>query len=154
MTDTIALLKSRRSVPPVGLAGPGPDAEELEILLRIAARVPDHGKLAPWRFIVFEGDARLKAGEFIARVFAQDHPEATPDQLAVERMRLANAPLVVGVVSRAAPHVKIPIWEQQLSAGAACMNLLVAAQAMGVRRLLADAVARLRPSCAGRAGPA
>ena len=93
--------------------------------------MPDHGKLTPWRFIVFEGEARLTAGEKIAAVFAADRAEATPDQIDFERKRLARAPLVVAVVSRAGPHVKIPEWEQQLSAGAAAMNLVLAAHAMG-----------------------
>ncbi len=131
MTDTIELLKTRRSVPPLALEGPGPDAAQIETLLRLGARVPDHGKLAPWRFIVFEGAARDRAGEIIAGVFATDNPGADADRLAQERKRLSLAPLVVGVVSRAASHVKIPDWEQVLSAGAACMNLVVAANAMG-----------------------
>jgi nitroreductase len=131
MPDALELLKTRRSVKPMELGGPGPNASEIETLLTIATRVPDHGKLTPWRFIVFEGDARLKAGETIASVFRADHPEATPDQLAFERQRLARAPLVIAIVSRAAPHVKIPEWEQQLSAGAAAMNLVTAAHAMG-----------------------
>ncbi len=131
MTTTIDMLNSRRSVPPVALDGPGPDATALKNLLRIAARVPDHGKLAPWRFIVFEGEARQKAGDIIARVFAADNPDASADRIDQERKRLALAPLVIGVVSRAAPHVKIPEWEQVMSAGAACMNLIVAANAMG-----------------------
>ncbi len=131
MIDAISMLKTRRSVPPLALDGPGPDAAQLETLLSIAARVPDHGKLAPWRFIVFEGRGRDRAGEIIAGVFAADHPEASADQLSLERRRLSHAPLVVGVVSRAAPHVKIPDWEQVLSAGAVCMNLVVAANAMG-----------------------
>jgi nitroreductase len=131
MPDAIDLLMSRRSVKPAELVDPGPTGAELERLLTIASRVPDHGKLAPWRFILFEADARLKAGETIAAVFQSDHPEATPDQVAFERRRLARAPLVVAVVSRAAPHVKIPEWEQQLSAGAAAMNLVNAAHALG-----------------------
>ena len=131
MTETIDLLKTRRSVPPVALDGPGPDAGQLDTLLRVAARVPDHGKLAPWRFIVFEGAARDRAGEIVARVFAADNPDASPERLEQERRRLSLAPLVIGVVSRAAPHVKIPEWEQLMSAGAACMNLVVAAHAMG-----------------------
>jgi nitroreductase len=93
--------------------------------------VPDHGKLTPWRFIVFEGDARLAAGAAIAAAFRTDHPDATPEQIEFERGRLARAPLVIAVVSRAAPHVKIPEWEQQLSAGASAMNLVLAAHAMG-----------------------
>jgi nitroreductase len=130
MPDALQLLKSRRSVKPMEMTGPGPTRTEVDSLLGIASRVPDHGKLTPWRFIVFEGDARLAAGEMIAEVFAADHPEATPDQLAFERKRLARAPLVIAVVSRAGPHVKIPEWEQQLSAGAAAMNLVIAAHAM------------------------
>ncbi|TMJ02884.1 MAG: nitroreductase [Alphaproteobacteria bacterium] len=131
MPDAIDLLKTRRSVKPIELTGPGPAAAELDTLLTVAARVPDHGKLTPWRFIVFHGDARLKAGEAIERMFKADHPAATGDQLAFERNRLARAPLVIAVVSRAAPHVKIPEWEQVLSAGAAAMNLVTAAHALG-----------------------
>src|SRR3989440_5058465 len=131
MPDAIDLLKTRRSVKPIELTGPGPAAGELETLLTVASRVPDHGKLTPWRFIVFDGDARLKAGAVIETIFKADHPEATPDQIAFERNRLARAPLVVAVVSRAAPHVKIPEWEQVLSAGAAAMNLVNAVYALG-----------------------
>ena len=131
MPDALELLKTRRSVKPIELAGPGPSAAEIETLLTLAARVPDHGKLVPWRFIVFEGDARLKAGAAIAAKFGRDNPQATPDQIEFERRRLARAPLVIAVVSRAAPHVKIPEWEQLMSAGAAAMNLLTAAHALG-----------------------
>lgn len=131
MTDALALLKTRRSVKPMELGGPAPTAAEIETLLTIAARVPDHGRLTPWRFILFEGDARLKAGAAIEAIFRADHPEATPEQLDFERKRLARAPLVVAVVSRAGPHAKIPQWEQELSAGAACMNLVHAAHALG-----------------------
>lgn len=131
MPDALQLLKTRRSVKPIELGGPAPDTAEVDTLLTIASRVPDHGKLAPWRFIVFAGEARNAAGEAIADVFRADRPDATPDQIEFERNRLARAPLVVAVVSRAAPHVKIPEWEQQLSAGAAAMNLVNAAYAMG-----------------------
>ena len=131
MPDAIDLLKTRRSVKPIELTGPGPAAGELDTLLTVASRVPDHGKLTPWRFIVFDGDARLKAGDTIERIFRADHPEATEDQVAFERNRLARAPLVVAVVSCAAPHVKIPEWEQVLSAGAAAMSLVLAAHALG-----------------------
>jgi len=131
MPDALELLKTRRSVKPIELAGPGPTAAEIDTLLRIASRVPDHGKLAPWRFILFEGNARSAAGEAIASAFRADHPEATAEQIEFERKRLARAPLVVAVVSRAGPHVKIPEWEQQLSAGASAMSLVFAAHAMG-----------------------
>jgi nitroreductase len=131
MQDALNLLKTRRSVKPVELAGPGLSAAEVDTLLTVAARVPDHGKLVPWRFIVFEGEARLKAGEAIAQAFRSKFPDAKPEQVDYERRRLARAPLVVAVVSRAAPHVKIPEWEQVLSAGAAAMSLVFAAHALG-----------------------
>ncbi|HZD91997.1 MAG TPA: nitroreductase [Pseudolabrys sp.] len=131
MADALELLKTRRSVKPMELNGPAPSAAELDTLLTIASRVPDHGKLKPWRFIVFEGEAREAAGGIIADVFRAKHPEATADQIDFERKRLSRAPLVIAVVSRATPHVKIPEWEQQLSAGAAAMNLVTAAHAMG-----------------------
>lgn len=131
MTDTLSLLKLRRSVPPQCLAAPGPDAGQLDELLTLAARVPDHGKLVPWRFIVFSGEGRAKAAEVVAQAFATRNPDARPEQVEFERNRLLQAPVIIGVVSRAAPHVKIPEWEQELSAGAVCMNLLIAAQAMG-----------------------
>jgi nitroreductase len=130
-SPAITLLRTRRSLKPNELTGPGPSPADLDTLLAIASRVPDHGKLAPWRFIVFEGDARLKAGEAIAAAFAVKYPQAKPDQFEYERLRLARAPLVIAVVSRAAPHVKIPEWEQVLSSGAAAMNLVIAANALG-----------------------
>jgi nitroreductase len=131
MPEALDLLKTRRSVKPIELVEPGPGGAELDTLLTVASRVPDHGKLTPWRFIVFSGDARRKAGAAIAAAFKADNPQATEDQVAFERNRLARAPLVVAVVSRAAPHVKIPEWEQVLSAGAAAMNLVTAAHALG-----------------------
>ena len=130
MNDTIALLKTRRSAKVPMLAEPGPTPEALEALLALAARVPDHGKLAPWRFIVFSGEARTQAGAIIADIFAAAQPGADDRRLEIERRRFA-APLVVAIVSRAAPHAKVPEWEQLLSAGAVCMNLTVAATAMG-----------------------
>ena len=131
MTATLDLLKTRRSVPPALLDEPGPDRAQLDTILTAAARVPDHGKLAPWRFIVIAGDARAKVGEVIAAAFAADNPDAGPERLAQERARLTHAPVAIAVVSRAGPHVKIPEWEQVLSAGAATMNLLIAANAAG-----------------------
>ncbi len=129
--DTIDLLKIRRSVKPREMSPPGPSPAELETILTIGARVPDHGKLTPWRFIVFEGDARVRAGEVIARVFAQKNPNAASDEIDVERRRLADAPLVIGVVSFTRPHPKVPAWEQELSAGASAMNIVTAATALG-----------------------
>ena len=131
MPDALELLKTRRSFKAVELSGPGPSPAEIETLLTVASRVPDHGKLAPWRFIVFEGEARLRAGGAIATAFRAKYPEAKPEQIEYERRRLARAPLVIAVVSRAGPHVKIPEWEQVLSAGAAAMSLVLAAHALG-----------------------
>jgi nitroreductase len=113
------------------MTGPGPAPEELETILAVASRVPDHGKLAPWRFVVFEGAARERAGR-IALMIRQEDEAALDDKAKAEELqRFARAPLVVAVVSRAAPHPKIPEWEQVLSAGAVCMNLIVAARALG-----------------------
>src|SRR4051812_32096174 len=131
MPEAIDLLTSRRSVKPIELNGPGPTADELVTLLTVASRVPDHGKLTPWRFIVFEGDARLKAGAAIEVAFRAKYPDAKPEQIQYEQQRLARAPLVIAVVSKAAPHVKIPEWEQVLSAGAAAMSLVLASHAIG-----------------------
>jgi nitroreductase len=131
MIDALDLLKTRRSVKPIELVGPPPSAAEIETLLTVASRVPDHGKLTPWRFIIFEGEARLAAGEAIVRAFRAKYPDAKPEQAEAERGRLARAPLVIAVVSRAGPHVKIPEWEQVLSAGAAAMSLVLAAHALG-----------------------
>ena len=100
-------------------------------MLTIASRVPDHGKLVPWRLIIFEGQARDAAGDAIAAAFCAKYPQAKPEHIAAERNRLVRAPLVIAVVSRAAPHVKIPEWEQVLSAGAAAMSLVLAAHALG-----------------------
>lgn len=131
MTDALELLTTRRTITAPFLAEPAPDDRQLAEILTIAARVPDHGKLTPWRFIVFRGDARRQAGEALATRFAELHPDADENQLADERNRLAQAPLVVAVVSRAAAHVKIPEFEQLLSAGAAAMNLVHGTHALG-----------------------
>jgi len=129
--DAIELLTTRRSVKPRDMTGPGPSPTELDTILTIGARVPDHGKLAPWRFIVFEGEARLRAGRIIADVFARKHPQATAAEIEVETRRLTDAPLVIGLVSLTRPHPKVPAYEQELSAGASAMNLVTAATALG-----------------------
>ncbi|HXI06950.1 MAG: nitroreductase family protein [Bradyrhizobium sp.] len=131
MPDAIELLKTRRSMKPREMTGPGPSPAELETILTIGARVPDHGKLAPWRFIVFEGDARVRAGEIIAGVFANKNPQAGAAEIEIEKKRLTDAPLVIGVVSITRPHPKVPAWEQELSAGASAMNIVTAATALG-----------------------
>ncbi|MFG1203578.1 nitroreductase [Xanthobacter aminoxidans] len=129
--ETIALLATRRSSRVIDLVAPGPSAEELDTILTIGARVPDHGKLAPWRFIVLEGDGRDRAGALLAEALAASDPGVGEKRLEDECARFLRAPLVVAVVSRAAPHVKIPEYEQLLSAAAACQNILVACAALG-----------------------
>lgn len=129
--DALALLETRRSVSAHLLAAPGPSEEEIARLIAIASRVPDHGKLTPWRFVIFEGEARERAGAIIERAFLKREPEADAARRAQERGRLSRAPLVIAVVSAAAEHPKIPVWEQTLSAGAVCMNLVIAAHALG-----------------------
>ena len=131
MLDALTLLKTRKSVSSTFLGPPGPSDAELSEMLSIAVHVPDHGKLAPWRFIIFSGDARRAAGEILARLFKAKNPEAPDAKVEEERTRLLSAPLVVAVVSTAAPHVKIPEWEQVLSAGNVAMSLVFAAHAFG-----------------------
>ena len=131
MNDTIALLKRRRSVPPPLMTGPGPNSDELATILTVASRVPDHGKLAPWRFMVFAGQARERASRLALEIRLTDKPDLDEAARADGARRFSRAPLVVAVVSRAAPHFKIPEWEQVLSAGAVRMNMIVAARALG-----------------------
>jgi nitroreductase len=131
MPDALELLKTRKSISAQFLAEPGPDRGQLDEMLTIASRVPDHGKLTPWRFILFAGEARIAAGKALAALYASRNPGAEAKRLEEEAARLARAPLVVGIVSKAAPHVKIPEFEQLLSAAAAAMNLELAAQALG-----------------------
>lgn len=129
---TLALLKSRRSVKPPMLAEPGPSPAQLDEMLTIASRVPDHKKLAPWRFIVFEGAARARFGEVLAAAAkAEDKMEPSPVRLEAERQRFQRAPVVVAVISSVKSPAPAPEWEQVLSAGAACFNLCLAANAMG-----------------------
>lgn len=125
--DTLALLARRRSAPAQALTGPGPDEAELQELLRLAARAPDHGKLFPWRFIILEGQAKAA---FAARLEPLAASQPDPEQALAVLAKLKNPPLTVAVISRALSDRK-PRWEQELSAGAVCMNLLLAAEAMG-----------------------
>jgi nitroreductase len=131
MNEMIRLMQRRRSLAPANLSAPGPSEAELETLLTVASRVPDHGKLAPWRFIVFAGQARERAGRIALQIKLGDDRSLGEAAQAAELGRFSAAPLVVAVVSRAAPHVKIPEWEQVLSAGAVCMSLTIAANALG-----------------------
>ena len=128
---TLDLLLSRRSGSAKAMTAPGPSPAQVNVLLKAASRVPDHGKLFPWRFIVFAGDARERMGALLAECLLASEPQATPERLEQERGRFLRAPVVIGVVSRVREAIPIPEWEQILSAGAVCQTLLIAAHAMG-----------------------
>jgi len=124
-------LSTRRSTKIKHLAAPGPSGEEIQAILTLAARVPDHKKLVPFRFVVFEGQARADFGRHLENIFQHDHPDATPQQLEFERDRFARAPVVIAVISAVRDEKNVPYWEQVLTAGAVCYNLCLAANAHG-----------------------
>jgi nitroreductase len=125
--QTLAFLARRRSASAMTLTAPGPSDDELATLLRLATRVPDHGKLSPWRFVVLEGEPKQR---FIAglEAIAAGRPDGA--KLSAKLGKIKAPPLTVAVISRLLPG-EIPEWEQRLSAGAVCMTLIIAAQAMG-----------------------
>ena len=129
-TETLALLARRRSTKLMHLAAPGPNEEELDALIKLAARVPDHGKLGPWRFVIIDGEARDRAGAALERVIHNDEgvDDARRDFV---RGWFKRAPTCVMVVASPRPNPKVPEWEQILSAGAVCFNLILAAHALG-----------------------
>jgi len=129
---TLDFLLRRRSAKAALLAEPGPSPAQLTTILTAAARVPDHKRLEPWRFVIFEGDSRAKFGEVVAEACkAEDKMEPSPTRLDTERQRLLRAPTVVAVIARVKPTPGAPEIEQILSCGAACFNLCLAANAMG-----------------------
>lgn len=131
VSTPLALLASRRSASAKAMGEPGPDDAQIAEILRIAVRVPDHGKLTPWRFILIAGDERGRLGDVLAKrwkAFNPGHGEAIVEE---QRCTFLRAPVVIAVVSTAVEHVKIPLWEQVLSAGAVCQNMLIAATALG-----------------------
>ena len=125
--ETLALLARRRSASAPVLAAPAPTPDELEDLLRLAARAPDHGKLFPWRFLILQGEAKTALVQGLERLAAG---QPNPDKALATLAKLRNPPLTVAVISRVI-ECNIPEWEQVLSSGAVCMNLLIAADAMG-----------------------
>ncbi|HEY5597905.1 MAG TPA: nitroreductase [Kiloniellales bacterium] len=131
-SSVLAFLNSRRSASVKAMGEPGPSPGQLRQILTMAVRVPDHGKLTPWRFILFEGGARAKFGEALAARWKAKNPGHGEEILGFHRGLFLRAPMVVAVVSAAAPHPKIPEWEQTLSSAAVCMNMLLAATALGV----------------------
>ena len=128
--ETLDLLLSRRSGSAKMMKGPGPNADQLRKILAAGVRVPDHGKLTPWRFIVFEGDGRVRMGAILAETIGGER-DISPERIEQERNRFMRAPIVIGVVSRVREQIPIPVWEQELSAGAVCMTMVLAAHAMG-----------------------
>lgn len=131
-SSALALLRSRKSASVKAMGEPGPSPDQLKSVLEVAVRAPDHGKLTPWRFILFEGGARGKIGERFAARWRELHPSHGADAIAFQRGLFLRASLALVVVSRAAPHPKIPEWEQIMSAAAVCENILLAAAALGL----------------------
>lgn len=131
--SVVEYLKTRRSVPLTMIGGPGPDAGQLREMLEIASRTPDHGRLEPWRFIVFREQAGREIGEKLAVRAQELNGPMAEDQIERERNRLLRAPVAIGVVAVTKEHEKIPAWEQFLCAGAVAMNLVHAANALGFR---------------------
>jgi len=127
----LRLLALRRSTSADMMTEPGPDRQTLDAILEIAARVPDHRKIFPFRFVIFSGAARARAGAVLARRFAEMTPGAAADRIEAEGKRFLRAPVVVLVVARIDPAHKTPEWEQTLTNGAACQNLLLASSAYG-----------------------
>jgi nitroreductase len=128
--QTLDLLLSRRSGSAKAMTGPGPSPEELRTILTAGARVPDHKKLFPWRFIVFEGDGRKRMGNVLGDLLCAEG-DVSDDRISMERHRFTRAPVVIGVVSHARENIPVPLWEQELSAGAVCQNILLASHALG-----------------------
>ena len=129
--ETLDLMRMRRSGAAKLMTEPGPSPSELNDLLLIAARVPDHRKLVPFRFVVFEGEARAAFAPHLERAARARDPDAKESKIAEEAMMLARAPVVVTVVSSVNPEHKTPVFEQELTCGAVCQNLLIAACAAG-----------------------
>ncbi len=130
-SSPLALLATRRSGKPRDLVAPGPDEAQLAHMLGIAARTPDHGKLAPWRFVVVPADRREALSDLITTAYCAERPQAARLEIEALDQFARQAPTLVVVLSSPKPESHIPLWEQELSAGAACMNLLHAAHAAG-----------------------
>lgn len=131
VSSPLSLLETRRSAKPRDLTAPVPSAAELERMLEIAARTPDHGKLAPWRFVVVGADQRDALAALLARALPEHDANAGPAHFAKADELAHNAGALVVLISAPVAGHKIPVWEQELSCGAAGMNLLLAAHAMG-----------------------
>lgn len=129
-SSMLSLLHTRRSGKPRDMVAPGPDDAQLRAILEAAIRVPDHGKLNPWRFVVVGADQRARLATVIVNAFRAEQPSASPSQIEALEQFARQAPTLIVVLSAPVPG-KIALWEQELSAGAACMNLLTATHASG-----------------------
>ncbi len=130
-SEVIGFMANRRSVPAKTMSGPGPDESSIRTMIEIATRVPDHGKIAPWRFQRYSPDYCAKLGELFLQRALELTPDLNEDLQEIERTRFTRTPVVIAVMSAPQDHPKVPEWEQVLSAGAAAMNLLIAANAHG-----------------------
>jgi len=130
-SSLLAYLESRRSTRPRDLVAPGPDAGQLRRILAVAMRTPDHGKLHPWRFVHVAPGRREAFADLLERAWRADNPDPREAHVEAARRFAHQAPTLVVALSRPQPGHKIPVWEQELSCGAACMNLLHAAAALG-----------------------
>lgn len=130
-SSTLALLETRRSGRPRDLVAPGPDADELAQILAIAMRTPDHGKLHPWRFVHVPQERRDDLAALLDRAYRAANPDPGRLELEANDRFARQAPELIVALSSPVPEHKIPLWEQQLSCGAACMNLCLAAHALG-----------------------
>jgi nitroreductase len=131
MSNALDLLKTRTSPKAADLVPPAPSDAQLAEMLSVAARVPDHGMMKPWRFIVLPKETRGPLVEKLVANFRAGNPNASEGEADKQRLRFGDSPLIVTVVSRISSNPKVPDIEQLLSAGAACMNLLNAAHVMG-----------------------
>ena len=130
-SSVIDFMLSRKSAPISDLKEPGPSDEEIRTMLTIASRVPDHGRLAPWRFILYRGEARVEIGKKLAELAEKLEGPLTEGRRQQELERFSRAPLVVGVVSVPRDNPKIPQWEMFLSGGMAAFALAIAANGLG-----------------------
>lgn len=130
-SSILSLLRTRRSGRPRDMVAPGPDAAELREILSIGMRVPDHGKLAPWRFIHVRAEDRPALEELLQEAYREDNSEPAKAEIEAVTRFAHQAPCLIVVLSSPVDGTKIPVWEQHLSAGAACMNILHAAHALG-----------------------
>ena len=130
-SSPLALLHTRRSGKPRDMVAPGPDGDALRAIMEAAIRVPDHGKLAPWRFVVIGDDQRDRLADLLTNAYRAEKPEAGRLEIEAMEQFARQAPTLIVALSSPVAGSKIPVWEQELSVGAACMNLLTAAHASG-----------------------